>query len=146
MNRNTRLCELSIKQRQFIMHYISNGMNAIQAVRATYPTSKQPETIRQQLMESPKIQDVLSRNSEVIAQEASRVVYKLISKYERVIDEFIPEDRTITLRHHEVRVAIQAGAELSKILGTYAPTKQMSLTVDATMDRLEQARKVYEEY
>jgi len=68
-----------------------------------------------------------------------------INKLKRLVNDIIPDDDSAIKIAHG-KVAIQALAEINKMYGDYAPEKRMNMTVNATLDKLTEARKAYEEF
>jgi hypothetical protein len=63
----------------------------------------------------------------------------------RIVNDILPRDGTIPVRKHYDQ-AMRALDMLNKMQGHYMPDKKLSVTVDATKERLLEAKRVYEEY
>ena len=136
---------LTTKQFTFCNEYVKNGGNAYQAALKagysdTYSQFKAPS-----LIHKPQL-------AERMETALRRVEHKLdvsfewrINKLKRLVNAIIPEDdgKIIVAQG---KVAIQALAEINKMYGDYAPEKRMNMTVNATLDKLQEARKAYEEF
>jgi len=132
-------------QYSFCSEYIRNGFNAHQAALTagyspTYAKFKAPA-----LVHKPQI-------VERMESALRRVEHKLEVSFEwrvnilkRIVNDVVPQDGTEPRRAH-YKVAIQALAEINKMYGDYAPEKRMNMTVNATLDKLTEARKAYEEF
>lgn len=136
--------ELTPLQYNFVSHYTRNGFKAKDAaLRAGY-TLKSATYYSSVIVRLPyvrkKIEQQMKRNDQRVSKDYDWKMNKL----KRIINEFIPDDGI--LNPNEVKVGIAALTELNKMHGDYAPDKRLNLNVKATMDKLVEAKKVYEEY
>lgn len=140
--------QLTDQQSQFVLNYVRNGFNTYQAAidagyseetakAEAYRTLTKPH-VREYIAKAQQITEKIHLNALVIAMD-----YK-IKKLKRVVDQFIPDTGDINV--NEASIGIKAIQELNKIAGDYAPEKRLSLTVDATKDKLKEINKQYEEY
>ncbi len=136
---------LTPMQYTFCSEYVKNGGNAYQAaIKAGYSESysqfKAPS-----LIHKPRL-------AERMESALRRIEHKLdvpfewrINKLKRLVNAIIPDgEGDIKIVHG--KIAIQALAEINKMYGDYAPEKRMNMTVNATLDKLTEARKAYEEF
>lgn len=137
-------------QYDFVKHYVSNGMNAYQAAVAAGFSETYADTKVKLLLDNPnikpRIEKALQRVDDRLANNLGLTYEWKAKKLKRVIEEFIPNDKDEELSATKVKVGLTALAELNKMQGDYAPDKRLSVTVDATKERLEQVKRQYEEY
>ena len=67
---------------------------------------------------------------------------KVLSK---IVYDIVPKDGADPKRQY-YKDAIAAIKEINKLTGDYAPDKRLAITVDATQDRLIDARNQYNDY
>lgn len=145
-----KLDTLTDKQYQFVTNYIQNGFNAKQAaLKAGYSLSyanvKAPK-----LIDHPAIKARLQKAYQDVEMKLQKELRISISDKARallrIIEDVIPLDPTQEPRRDYYKDAIRAISELNKMQGDYAPEKRLSMTVDATKEKLIDARRQYEEY
>ena len=136
---------LTTMQFAFCTEYVRNGGNAHQAaLTAGYSPSfsrfKAPE-----LINKPHIAARMETALRRVEHKLDVSFEWRINKLKRLVNAIIPEDdgKIIVAQG---KVAIQALAEINKMYGDYAPDKRINMTVNATLDKLTEARKAYEEF
>ena len=141
---------LTEMQYNFVTNYIKNGFNAYQAaISAGYSHDYANSTIPRMLEQpniKPRIEKAMAKAEDKLINHLGLTYEWKAKKLKRVIEEFIPEDKTIKLNASQTKVGLSALAELNKMQGDYAPDKRLSVTVDATKEKLEEIKKQYEEY
>lgn len=137
---------LTQKQYEFCNEYIKNGFNAYQAALKAGYSESYANVKAPLLLEHPLIKPRLARayqradNSMTVSWEWK------IEKLQRIIDDIVPLDKSLPIKHKHAANAIKAISELNKMSGDYAPDKRLSVTVDATKDKLIEINKEYEEF
>lgn len=146
MSKKTQLTE---KQSNFVLNYIKNGCNAKQAALAAGYTMSVAKVKGTSMLANPLIKERLAQAySRIERQEIEALCMSIKEKasiLSSIIYDVIPKDGTEPKRDY-YKDAIKAIQELNKMSGDYAPDKRLSLTVDATKERLLEAKRVYEEY
>jgi hypothetical protein len=140
---------LTDKQQKFVSNYVSNGFNASQAARdAGYSDKAASSKTTHMVTKHPMIRDRIARAYETISTELEiELGVTMADKMRvlsRIIYEIVPIDGAIDKPH--LPQALKAMVELSKMQGHYAPDRRLSVTVDATKERMLEAQRVYEEY
>lgn len=141
-----KLKPLTEKQYSFVTNYIKNGFNAYQAARDAGYSEYFARTKTLTLVEHPNIKHRIEKAFQKVEQRIEVSFDWRINKLKRLIDAIIPDDTTKAINVRQGKTAIAAMAELNKMFGDYAPDKRLSVTVDATKERLQEARRQYEEY
>jgi hypothetical protein len=140
---------LSEMQYKFANEYIKNGFNAYRAaINAGYSLNS-AKVMGKELVNRPGIQERILRAYAKADQEViSKIAISFGDKAKillRIINDIVPPDGSEPKREYYSE-AIKAMAELNKMQGDYAPDKRLSMTVDATKNKLEEVRRIYEEY
>ena len=140
---------LNNKQQLFVNNYVSNGYNAAQAARdAGYAENTALVKAPLMVTKHPLIRERIARAHETISTELEiELGVTMADKMRvlsRIIYEIVPVDGEIDKPH--LPQALKAMVELSKMQGHYAPDRRLSVTVDATKERMLEAQRVYEEY
>lgn len=136
---------LTLQQQAFVNNYIRNGFNAFQAAINAGYSDNYARVKSSKLIGHPTIKEQIKQAC-ITAEERSTVSWEWrMNKLKSIVEAFVPEDKS-TMRPANARAAVAAIAEINKMTGDYAPDKKLSLTVDLTKKRLEEARKVYEEF
>jgi phage terminase small subunit len=137
---------LTPKQYTFCTAYIKNGFNAYQAALTagyskSYATCKSGFLVEHPLIKD-RIMDAYQRadNKLIVSWEWK------IKKLQLIIDAICPDDPDHPIKLGHARTAIQAISELNKMSGDYAPDRRLNMTVNATLDKLTDARKQYDEF
>lgn len=132
---------LTQKQYDFVNHYITNGFNAEQASLAAGYSKQYSQSQSYKLPSQPAIAEHLSHAYKK-AEENTEISFEwIINKYMKIISAF--ERSPLS---QDARVVIAALAELAKMRGFYAPDKKLSVTVNATQSKMEEVRKIYNDY
>ena len=133
------------RQQRFVQEYVTNGFNAHRAaIDAGY--SAHTALVRSFKMPlSPSIKPAIAKGiahtHQVLENELKITVSKkanwLIAIIERVLDKDMPD---------QYKDAIKAIAELNKMQGHHAPSRSLSITLDATKEKLLDAQRQYKEF
>ncbi len=133
---------LTEKQQNFITRYIQNGFNAYQAARDAGYSHKFAESQAYSLVDHPLIKERLNIAYQS-AEHNLNVTYEWkVNVLKRIITAFTNECNSAK----NAKVAIMAISELNKMEGHHSPKKQFSVSINATKERLLEAKRVYEEY
>lgn len=141
----TKLTDMQFK---FIQNYVSNGFNGYQAaIEAGYSESyalcKTPALIKHPLVK----QEIAKAYIAIGAELESHLAITVADKCRRlvaILDDIIPINGEPNRQYYGD--AIKALDMLNKIQGHYMPDRKVSVTVDATKERLKDAKKIYDEY
>lgn len=141
--------QLTDKQQSFVINYVQSGGNAkLAALQAGY-SKVYAETNTTRLITNEAIRQRLAKAYQTVERKhQSRLCMTLEEKarvLSAIIYDVVPRDGSEPKRQHYPD-AINAIKELNKMQGDYAPDKRLSVTVDATKNRLAQVKKQYEEY
>jgi phage terminase small subunit len=140
---------LTPMQYSFCNEYIKNGFNAYQAALHAGYSESYANTQMGALMNKPVIKDRLIKAYKKMENaQIDKLAITFTDKANillRIIYDVIPKDGSEPKRAY-YKDAIKAMAELNKMQGDYAPEKRMNMTVNATLDKLTEARKAYEEF
>lgn len=140
---------LTEQQQQFVVNYVTNGFNAQQAAKDADYSDYSAQTRPYQLLQKPEIQQRIAKaRTSLDADFEEKMGITIRHKCEmllRIINDVLPADGTIPLRKHYDQ-AMRALDMLNKMQGHYAPDKRLAVTVDATKERLLEAKRVYEDY
>ncbi len=144
------MAKLTQRQYDFTLNYIKNGFNAYQAaVDAGYSHSF-AKVKTQTLINHPVINERISKAYKAVEMaQVNQLCMSIVEKakvLDRIIRAIIPLDENEPVKLDYVKDAIRAIAELNKMQGDYAPDKRLSITVDATKERLKEVKQMYEEY
>lgn len=142
--------KLTQKQYDFTVNYIKNGFNAYQAALEAGYSDNYARFKAPGLINHPSINNRITKAYQQVEIEERRTLCMTIRDKAKVLDRIIravvPLDESQPVNMKFANEAIKAISELNKMQGDYAPDKRLSITVDATKDRLLEARKQYEEY
>lgn len=134
--------DLTEMQYLFIKHYVNNGFSASKAaISAGYSedfAKHQSSKLANHPVVRERINHLLERTVKITLDD--KIDYLL-----KMLDDIIPKDGSEPKRNL-YNTAIKIVSELNRMMGDYAPEKRLSVTVDATQKRLEEARKQYDEY
>lgn len=142
--------KLTQKQYDFTLNYIKNGFNAYQAAidagySHNYARFKAPS-----LIHNPVINQRVTKAYQTIEMQQMKAIcmsmQDKVKVLDRIIRAVIPLDETEPVKLDYMKDAIRAISELNKMSGDYAPDKRLSITVDATKEKLKEVRKIYDEY
>ncbi len=144
------MSKLTQKQYDFTLNYIKNGFNAYQAAidagySETFSRIKAPS-----LIHNPIIHARVTKAYQAVEMQQMKALCMSISDKAKVLDRIIravvPLDESEPVNMKYASEAIKAVQELNKMSGDYAPDKRLSITVDATKEKLKEVRRVYDEY
>lgn len=141
-----RVTTLTAKQYAFCQEYIRNGYNVKQACLSAGYSEAVANAGGGKLLHNPLIQERISQSLHRAEQKLSITWEYKLNKLKRIVDEYIPDDKTVALIPEQVREGLKAIAELNKMNGDYAPDKRISMTVEATQHKLIEAKKQYSEF
>lgn len=139
---------LTEMQQNFVLNYINNGFNVKQAALTAGYSESYSHVHSYKLLAHPIIQKKIEKACRIVEASQNRVlqitIHDKAKKLLRIIDDILPDDGEPKREYY--KDAISAMKELNKMQGDYAPDKRLNLTVDATRERLEEARKQYKDY
>lgn len=132
-------------QYTFCSEYVKNGGNAKQAAITAGYSETYANCQTSKILDNPAIKERITKAFSKVERSLGVSFEWRVAKLKRLVNAIIPEDDSeIKIVHG--KVAIQALAEINKMYGDYAPEKRMNMTVNATLDKLLEARKAYDEY
>ena len=137
---------LTQKQREFCTNYVGNGLNIYKAALEAGYSHKYSRVLAPKLLDHPLIKERITKAFNNAEERLTLTWEWKLKKLKRVIDTYIPDDSSQELIQSNVKVGLIALAELNNMQGDYAPVKRLSMTVDATKNKLEEVRRIYEEY
>lgn len=141
---------LTQKQYDFVLNYVKNGFNAYQASLAAGYSKHFAQVKSALLVEKPIIKERIEKAyNNIEGMRERQLTLSFADKAEildRIIRAVVPADKSMPVDKKYMNEAIKALAELNKMGGDYAPDKRLSITVDATKERLIEARRQYEDY
>ena len=150
-NDGKKLRALTERQRSFVISYVTNGYNKLQAaLNAGYTRSS--ALTGTAIIDNPNVKDHIQQ---AIAQQKRdedffkklKVAYNdRLKVLSHIIYDIVDLDNPELSKRNMYKVAIAAVNELNKMAGDHAPNKLLSVTVDATKEKLKEARRVYDEY
>ena len=128
---------LSDEEKRICQVYVDTDRNLSATVRAA---GKSVSTVEQILAKRKCVTWIEYQAMQKQRKESLDYNYK-IYKIKRVLDDFIPDDRSQELDTRKVAVAIQAMAESNKMQGHYSAEKIIStnLNMDADMQATKEA-------
>jgi phage terminase small subunit len=133
-------------QASFVQNYIENGFNAPQAAISAGYSHLTATTRTHDITNSPAVKAQLLKAYAKAEQKIVVTFQKRIESLERIIDDILPSDPDKKPRRMLYGLAIRAITELNKMHGDYAPQKLLRLNVDCTKEKLDEAKRVYEDY
>lgn len=140
---------LTEMQHNFVINYIKNGFNIKQAALAAGYSESFAHVHSHKLIAHPVIKEKIENAYRIIESGHNRVLcmtlYDKAKVLTDIIEDILNKDEGEPKRHL-YNVAINAVKELNKMQGDYAPDKRLNVTVDATKERLEEARRQYKEF
>lgn len=139
---------LNERQEKFIENYIKNGANAMRAAIEAGYTSGVAKAKSTEFLEHPliklRINEAYARIDRGKMKDICLALEERVRLLSKIIYDVIPNEGEPIRKHYPD--AIRAIQELNRLAGDYAPDKRLSVTVDATKDKLIEAQRVYEEY
>lgn len=140
---------LNEREQLFVTHYLSNGYSARAAAKSAGYSNSSCDSHAHHILDKDYIKArIQSAYKKVEARHAKELCMSLEAKAKiltQIIYDIIPQDGSPPKREHYPS-ALKAISEMNKMSGDYAPDRRLSVTVDATKDKLIEAKKVYEEY
>lgn len=140
---------LSEQQHVFVTNYIKNGYNAYGAALEAGYSQSMAQTQAYKMVNRPHIKDRIDKAMSKLVDKQDRSIMITIQDkanlLQRIIDDVIPKDGSEPKRQY-YKDALKAIAELNKMQGDYMPERRLSVTVDATKDKLKDVSKAYDEY
>lgn len=144
------MAALTERQSKFVLNYINNGYNAYKAAIDAGYSENFAHDRSGQLVYHPAIAErICKAYTTVEVSEFKEMCMSVREKAEildRIIREVVPKDPTQPIKLDYIKDAIKAIQELNKMSGSYAPDRRLNVTVDATKERLLEAKRVYKEY
>ena len=137
---------LTPRQYTFCSEYVRNGFNAYQAAISAGYSHHVANTGTAVLVNNPRIKERISQAITKVEDKIGVSFEWRVGVLKRIINDVVPDSEDIEPKREYYKVAIQALAEINKMYGDYAPEKRLNMTVNATLDKLTEARKAYEEY
>ena len=141
--------QLTDKQQNFILNYIKNGCNGYKAMIDAGYTHDAARCKVNTMLDHPLIRERINGAFKKVESRRELAIFmtlhEKIGVLTRIIDDVIPRDGSEPKRDY-YKDALKALQELNKMQGDYAPDKRLNVTVDATKDRLKEAKRIYEEY
>ncbi len=137
---------LTTQQEEFVINYIKNGYNAYNAALTAGYSKTFADTGAYKLVHHPIIQKRLTKALKRADNKLNMTFEWKMKKLKRIIDQYIPDDINVELKESQVKIGLQAMGELNKMQGDYAPDKRLSVTVDATKEKIIEAKKAYDEF
>lgn len=138
-----KLKPLTTMQYTFCTEYVKNGGNAYQAALTAGYGEHYALTQTKKIIQHPSVNERIQKAFAKVEDKLGVSFEWRVGKLKRIVDSVLGEDE-VKLNH--AKVAISAIAEINKMYGDYAPEKRMNMTVNATLDKLQEARKAYDEY
>ena len=146
----TSMDKLNTKQQSFVINYIKNGFNGYQAMIESGYSHSHARTYVGKLIDHPLINKQIKEAYQSVQLKRFKEVCMSISErveiLDRIIREIVPKDKNEPIKHKYMKEAMQAIDMLTKMSGDYAPDRRLSITVDATQERLNEAKRIYDEY
>jgi|SRR5580692_2460967 len=141
---------LSQRQHDFVTNYVVKEMSAKQAaINAGYSPAVSRTSIGK-LKNIPAVKKKIEQTVAAIEKKRDKVLFmgmqERLSVLNRIIRAVVPEDPNAPVVLPHAATALKAIAEINKMAGDYAPERRLSVTVDATQERLLEARRQYEEF
>jgi transposase len=140
---------LTEREQLFVTHYLSNGYSARAAAKSAGYSDSSCDSHAHHILDKEHIKQRISNAyRKVEARNAKELCMSIEAKAKlltQIIYDIIPQDGSPPKREY-YKDALKAISEMNKMSGDYAPDKRLSVTVDATKDKLIEAKKVYEEY
>jgi phage terminase small subunit len=141
---------LTDMQYNFVLNYVRNGFNAYQAARSSGYSEDTAKAEAYKLLAKPLVKQHIAKAQEKVDQQRLNKLYLTMEQkakvLTRIIYDVVPKDKTQEPKREYYKDALKAISEMNKMQGDYAPEKRLSLTVDATKDKLKEINKQYEEY
>jgi phage terminase small subunit len=141
--------QLTEMQHQFVVNYIRNGFNLKQAALDAGYSKSFAHVGSYKLISHPIIKERIEKAYRIVEATQDRTLCMTLQEKARVLSQIIydivPQDGSQPKRS-QYKDAINAIKELNHMSGDYAPDKRLNLTVNATKDKLLEAKRQYEEF
>lgn len=141
--------QLTEMQSQFVVNYVKNGFNLTRAARDAGYSESFSRVHSGKLLANPLIKERIEKAYRVVEAKQDRLLCMTIQDKAKVLSQIIydivPQDGTEPKRQY-YKDAIKAIQELNLMAGDYTPERKVSLTIEATKDKLLEAKRVYEDY
>jgi phage terminase small subunit len=141
---------LTEKQFNFALNYIRNGNNVSKAALDAGYSKRYANGDASNLLKHKGIKERVNNAYDKLVRKQDHILSITIQDkakvLTRIIYDIVPKDESIEPKREHYKTAIAAIAELNRMAGDYAPDKRLSVTVDATQDKLNDAKKIYNEY
>lgn len=141
--------QLTEMQHKFVLNYVRNGFNISKAALEAGYSKSFSKVHSHKLIANPLIKERIEKAYRIVESTQDRLLCMSLQDKARmlsaIIYDVIPQDGSEPKRHY-YKDAIRAIQELNRMSGDYAPDKQLNLTVDATKDKLLEAKRIYEDY
>ena len=139
---------LTQKQRSFVLNYISNGLNARQAALTAGYSDNVALIKGSKMTNHPLIRNEIEKAYNTIDRQRAELMLAVDERVRilsAIIYDIVPKDGSEPKREY-YKDALKAIAELNKMSGDYAPDKRLSVTVDATKNKIRDVKRLYKEY
>lgn len=140
---------LTDMQYKFVTAYCSNGFNARQAALTAGYSDHYSRIKSHTLLEHKHIKPHIDKiKTRITVDIEDKLMISLADKCKvlaQIIYDILPQDGSEPKRDHYAK-AMQAIDILNKMQGHYMPDKRLNVTVDATKERLIEAKRIYKEF
>ena len=144
------MTKLTEKQEKFVKSYVSNGRNAYQAAKDAGYTPGTAVVESHRMLSRPHVKAVIDQSlqyiNDQIAEELGITVKEKARVLSRILYDIVPKDESQTPLRSHYKDAIKVLQELNKMQGHHAATKNVSLTLDGTLETMNEVKRIYEEY
>lgn len=135
------------KQKRFVQEYVVNGFNARQAALSAGYTEKTANIESHRMVNNanlkPAIERGMAMSNHILEQEIGLTVRRKAVWLVQLIEDVLNPDNP---KRDYYKDAIKAIDQLNKMQGHHMPTRSLSVTVDATKEKLIEATKIYSEF
>lgn len=135
------------KQKRFVQEYVVNGFNARQAALAAGYAENTANIESHKMVEKanlkPAIERGIAMSNHILEQEIGLTVRRKAVWLVQLIEDVLNPDNP---KRDYYKDAIKAIDQLNKMQGHHMPTRSLSVTVDATKEKLIEATKIYSEF
>ena len=146
---NMKKKQLTEMQQSFVVNYIKNGFNMRQAALSAGYSQSFATVHAHKLISHPVIKEKIENAYRTVEAGQNRILcmtlYDKAKALSDIIYDVLGKDGEEPKRAY-YKDAIAALKELNKMQGDYAPDKRLTMTVDATKERLVEARRQYKDY
>lgn len=143
------MSKLTQMQYNFTQNYISNGFNAYRAAIDAGYSESFALVKAGSLVDKPeiktRIERAYARIEDRLELELSITIADKAKALASIVYDILPQDGSEPKRklYNEAMKAIDM---LNKMQGHYMPDKKLSVTVDATKEKLKEVKRLYDEY